>query len=271
MIQASDTFGINTYSYTQSMSAAECLRHLAGLGVRAFEVMFYPGHLWITDDAQTLRELRRIIDENGLALTTLNTPNIDLNIAAGTSEMRQHSVGLNSAFVRMAGELQAKALILGPGKANPLFPLPNETLEGYFFEALDTLLPLAETSGVELWIENMSFAFMPDAEGIMSSLGRYGANALKVCYDVANAHFIGEDPVAGLELVKSRLELVHLSDTTRSVYRHDPVGWGDVDFSRIPEALAAVGHDRRPVLEIISGDADADLAKSVEALVKLGF
>ena len=43
-------------------------------------------------------------------------------------------------------------------------------------------------------------------------------------YDIANAHFIGEDTNAGLRQVQSRLGIVHLSDTGRQAWRHDPVG-----------------------------------------------
>jgi sugar phosphate isomerase/epimerase len=266
-----DKLGINTYAYTQSMPAADCVRALAGRGVKALELMFYPGHLWISDAPETLRELRRAIDESGCTLVSVNTPNIDLNVAAATEEMRAHSIGIELEYLRVASELDAEGLILGPGKANPLFPLPRATLEGHFFRALDTLLPVAERRGVELWAENMSFAFLPDAEGLMQALDGYGADAVKVCYDVANAHFIGEDPVAGLARVAPRLRLVHISDTTRSVYRHDAVGLGDIDFARIAPAVRATGLPRPPMLEIISRDAGRDIGRSIEALAALGY
>ncbi|HMB47638.1 MAG TPA: hypothetical protein VKN63_05125 [Afifellaceae bacterium] len=54
-----DKFGINTYSYTQSMGAADCLNHLADLGARTIELMFYPDHLWISDDAAIVRTVAR--------------------------------------------------------------------------------------------------------------------------------------------------------------------------------------------------------------------
>ena len=264
-------FGINTYSYTQSMRAADCLRRLAGEGVTTFELMFYPGHLWITDDAAAFREVRQIIDDGGLQLVSMNGPNVDLNIAAATQEMRALSIELNTAYIRMAGELGARGLILGPGKPNPLFPLPADILEGHFFAALDKLCPVAATCGIELWVENMPFAFMPEATRLMASLDRYGSDALKICYDVANAHFIGEDPVAGLSTVAPRLAVVHVSDTTRGTYRHDPVGDGDIDFARLPRAIADVGYDRSVVLEVISRNADADNFRSMDALAEAGF
>ena len=61
-----DRFGINTYSYTQTMSAIDCVRLLIERGVRDIELMLYPGHLWITDSRQTLREKERIFGCLGL-------------------------------------------------------------------------------------------------------------------------------------------------------------------------------------------------------------
>jgi L-ribulose-5-phosphate 3-epimerase len=271
MTRWGDRFGINTYAYTQSMPAEHCVRMLADRGVKSIELMFYPGHLWIHDSADTLRGLRRAIEDNGASLISLNSPNIDLNIAAATEEMRGHSIKLNCEYLRLAGELRAAGLILGPGKANPLFSPPIESLEAHFFRALDTLLPLAERAGVELWVENMSFAFLPDAESLMASLERYGADRIKVCYDVANAHFIGEDPVAGLERVAPRLRLIHLSDTTRSVYRHDSIGLGDIDFARLAPAIKSANPGRLPFLEIISNDPDRDITRSIETLIALNY
>lgn len=262
-----DRFGINTYSYTQTKSAVDCVRLLAERGVKSVELMLYPGHLWITDSREALRELRREIEVSGLSLVTLNSPNIDLNIAAATAEMRNHSIALNTEYLRVAAELNAKALILGPGKPNPLFPLPREAMEPHFFRALDELLPFAGRDGIELWVENMPFAFLPDAAGLMASLDQYGANNIGVCYDVANAHFIGEDPVAGFDRVGSRLRLVHLSDTGQSVYRHDPVGLGDVDFAAVVSKINAVGLEQAPMLEIISRNPDHDIRQSIERLV----
>lgn len=271
MNEFGDRFGINTYSYTQSMSGADCLRHLAERGARAIELMFFPGHLWITDSTETLADLRHVLAQNGLRLMSVNTPNIDLNIAAAAEEMRTLSLHKNKRFVQIASELGAEGLIIGPGKANPLHPLPNPVLEGHFFRALDELVPIAEKSGVKLFLENMPFAFLPAASQIMDALDRYGNDEIEVCYDVANGHFIGEDPRDGLLAVAPRLGVVHVSDTGRAVYRHDAVGKGSIDFSPIPAAVAETGYNEPVVLEIISDEADDNIAASIAALRRSGF
>jgi sugar phosphate isomerase/epimerase len=265
-------FGCNTYSYMRSLPAAECVARLADLGFREFELMVHPGHLWPAELTAAQRGgLRRQMEQPGVRLVALNMPNIDINVAAASAEMRAYSLGLLTETVRLAGELGAAGVVIGPGKANPLFPADANELMGHFHAALDRLCPVAETAGTALWVENMPFAFLPAIGPLMEALDRYGNDAVRVVYDIANAHFIAEDFAAGLMRCRDRLALVHLSDTGRQVYRHDPVGEGTVPFDRVPPALAAVGYAGRPMLEIVSRDPDRDILASADRLVRLGF
>jgi sugar phosphate isomerase/epimerase len=173
--------------------------------------------------------------------------------------------------VRLAGELGAAGVVIGPGKTNPLFPAEPHELVGHFYAALDRLCPVAETAGTALWVENMPFAFLPAIGPLMEVIERYGNDAVRVVYDIPNAYFIGEDFAAGLMRCRDRLELVHLSDTGRQVYRHDAVGEGTLPFEQVPPALAAAGYAIRPMLEIISRNPDCDILASADRLVRLGF
>jgi L-ribulose-5-phosphate 3-epimerase len=265
-------FACNTYSYTLSHTAASCLSHLADLGFSEFELMMYPGHLWPPEaDAKKRSELRRLIEDRNLRVVTLNMPNIDMNIAGASLEMRRYTLDLLQQIVELAGELQAEGVVIGPGKSNPLFPAPRERLEGFFFSALDELLPTADKAGTRLWVENMPFAFIPDADGLMRALDRYGSDDIGIVYDVANGHFIKEDLADAIERCRKRLKLVHLSDTGQQVYRHDRVGAGDVPFHVVPPALLKVGHTRRPMLEIIAQNPDEAMLSSTEKLMMMGY
>ena len=265
-------FGCNSYSYVRSHSAEASLMRLADLGFAEFELMVHPGHLWPAElSAEQRRALRRLIEQRGLKLTALNMPNIDINVAAAASEMRAYSLNLLTETVRLAGELGARGVVIGPGKANPLFPASADELIGHFFGALDRLAPVAVACGTALWVENMPFAFLPAVGDLLRALARYGNDAVRIVYDIANAHFIGEDFTAGLTQCRQRLALVHLSDTGRQVYRHDPVGLGTVPFAEVPSALVAAGYHVRPMLEIISRNPERDIIASAGKLAVLGF
>ncbi len=210
-------FAINTYAYTGSHSAAECLTHLADQGYSDFELMMVPGHLWpASADAPARRALRRLAESRGLRLLSLNMPNIDLNIAAAAEEMRRHTLGILHAILGLAGDLGVPGVVIGPGKANPLMPAPEEVLLGHFFRALDELAPHAERVGTKLYVENMPFAFLPRADELMAALERYGDERIAVIYDVANGHFAGEDPAEGLRQVAPRGSPSSTSRTRRA-------------------------------------------------------
>jgi len=265
-------FGCNTYSYMRLHSAEACLARLADFGFQEFELMVHPGHLWPAELTAAQRSaLRRMMQQRGLQLTALNMPNIDINVAGAAAEMRNYSLNLVSDTVRLAGELGARGVVIGPGKANPLFPAPAAELIGHFFAALDRLCPVAAASGTALWVENMPFAFLPAIGQLMDALKQYGNDAVRIVYDIANAHFIGEDFADGLKQCRARLALVHLSDTGRQIYRHDPVGLGTVPFAEVPRALHAAGYSARPMLEIVSRDPDRDIVASASKLALLDF
>jgi sugar phosphate isomerase/epimerase len=233
--------------------------------------MFFPGHLWPAElDASSLRDLRRLCEQR-LRLVAVNMPNVDMNIAAAAAEMRAYTLDLLIKFVRCAGELGAGGIIVGPGKANPLFPMPRDRMVSHFYRALDTLAPLARQVGTRLFIENMPFAFLPDAESLMKIVDGYGDDSIRVIYDVANAHFIGEAPTEGLRRVRGRLSLVHLSDTTRQSYKHDAIGCGDVPLVGIPSVMKEIGYTELPMLEVISLNPDHDIADSCRRLQEAGF
>ena len=265
------SFAVNTYSYIFGGSAADTVARLADQGYGGVELMFFPGHLWPAElDASSLRSLRRLCEQR-LRLVAVNMPNVDINVAAAAEEMRAYTLDLLVQFVRCAGELGAGGIIVGPGKPNPLFPMPRDRMISYFYRALDTLAPLARQAGIRLFIENMPFAFLPDAESLMKVVDGYGDDSIRVIYDVANAHFIGEAPTEGLRRVRDRLSLVHFSDTTRRSYKHDPLGCGDVPLAGIASVLKEVGYNELPMLEVISLNPDADIAGSCRILQQAGL
>lgn len=271
MNNAAADFGVNTYSYIFGGSAAETVARLADQGYGGVELMFFPGHLWPGElDASQVRALRELC-ERRLRLVTVNMPNVDINVAAAAEEMRAYTLDLLTKFVRCAGELGAGGIILGPGKPNPLFPMPRDRMVSHFYRALDILAPLARQAGTKLLIENMPFAFLPDAESLMKVVDGYGDDSIRVIYDVANAHFIGEAPTGGLRRVRDRLSLVHFSDTTRQSYKHDPIGCGDVPLAGIASVMREIGYKELPMLEVISLNPDPDIADSCRRLQQAGL
>ena len=117
-------FACNTYSYTITQTVTDCLTHLAELGFREVELMMYPGHLWPPEiGARARRALRRHTESLGTRVATLNMPNVDMNVAGATPEMRRYTLGLLQGIVDLAGDLGVPGIVIGPGKPIRCFPL----------------------------------------------------------------------------------------------------------------------------------------------------
>jgi len=256
----------NSYSYLLDSTADAAMQALAAHGFRVFELMAHPGHLWPAEmDAAKRRALRGRMEEHGHRVLTVNMPNLDVNVAATFPEMRAASLDLLEGILRLAGEIGARAMVIGPGKPNPLFPAPRERLTDYAFAALERLLPVARASGVELWMENMPFAFLPDAESLMTAIERFGEPSIGVVYDIANAHFIGESLAAGRARIGDRLKLIHVSDTARDAYRHAAIGDGTVPWDEYRTLLPGIPQSVPVVFEIATRAPEADFRRSLDA------
>ena len=89
----SAAFGVNSYSYTFEYTAARFLTKLAARGFRTFELIIYPGHLWPkTLSTNDRTALRRRIESLDVRVVSLNMPNLDVNIAAASEEVRTVSL-----------------------------------------------------------------------------------------------------------------------------------------------------------------------------------
>jgi sugar phosphate isomerase/epimerase len=266
-------YGVNTYSYTFTHTALDTMKHLCDQGYRAFELMMFPGHLWPAHTpASERKDIARYLSSHNLRVTTLNQPNIDINIGAAVHEMREYSIGAIERIILLAADIGAQGVIIGPGKANPLLPASHDEMRSRFFSALDRFLLLGERLGVQVLLENMPVGFVADTTSLTKLLDDYGSDAIGVVYDVANAAFIGEDIGSAIAMLGPRFKYVHLSDTPAHTCKHDPINNGGiVPFKAVGATLAAMRHTEPPIIEIISQDPDREILSSIQTLWSLGW
>jgi len=264
--------GINTYGYIWSTPMPDCVRALRELGYTHFEVVINPPHLACEDrDAAARRRLRQSFDAAGIRLRSLNLPSLDVNLASPMPRTRAYSIDVFRSAIELAADLGAPRLITVPGRVNPLLAPPMPLRERWMRESLEQLIPYAEANGVGLALENVPFASFPDAVSLGRFVRAMASPALSICYDVANAHFIGESPIAGINEVGDQVSVVHLSDTSRARWLHAEIGTGDVSFAAVRSALDAIDYQGYCMLEIIEPDPTGAIVRSHQVLAELGF
>ncbi|MDR5785406.1 sugar phosphate isomerase/epimerase [Caballeronia sp. LP003] len=264
--------GVNTYSYLWTTPASQCVMQLAKTGYREFELLLSPPHLPL--DELTAADRKRFAAacvREGVTIRSLNVPSLDHNLASSMRRMREYSVQLFIDSIDFAADLDAAYLVIVPGRMSPLFPPTQELREAWMREGLDPLVEYAEKRGVKLVLENVPFASFPDAKTLGAFVRSYASPTLSVCYDAANAHFIGESPADGLRSLGELVSLVHLSDTTQQVWRHDEIGLGDVPFAAVRAALDDIEFKGTCMLEIISSETEAAIVRSHRKIEALGF
>lgn len=263
--------GINTYSYIWSLPADQCLTTLMERGYREFELMIHPPHLSFDRATAEYQALRRVMLGGEAEVHSLNLPSLDTNLASVFTDMRAFSQGMFRKALELCSSLEVPYLVTVPGRVSPLFPPDRAVTRDLMQRSIEALLPDAERLGVKLAIENVPFASFPEAQSVVEFVTAMASPHLAIVYDVANAHFIGEDPASGIEAVQDYLAVVHFSDTTRSAWRHDPIGEGDLDFSAACAALDQISWSGPVMMEIISNEPGAAIERSHRALARHGF
>ncbi|SVE10957.1 uncharacterized protein METZ01_LOCUS463811 [marine metagenome] len=109
------------------------------------------------------------------------------------------------------------------------------------------------------------------ASDLSRVLDKLADERVGVVYDVANGFFAGEDPASGIQMLRDRIDLVHLSDTGRKHWRHDPIGTGEIDFEAVAKTIQSINFSGQSVMEIISSDPDRELPESQRRLAQWGW
>lgn len=259
-------YGVNTYSFTQTHRAGDCLEKLADLGYRRFEIMLVPGHFWPSLDGDTgRRQIESLVDRRSLEIVSLNQPNLDVNLASLVPEMRQHSCAVVASAIELAAAWNAKGVVINPGKSNPVFPAATETLADCFRRSLDVLIPVARRAGVRLIVKNHPLSYLYRAGELRQFFDAFGWEQVGIGYDFANGHFAGEAAAEVVQL-RDRLSFMYAADTTRDTFRHAQIGTGSVPFEVIAKMLRDAGMYLPTILEIVAESAQVAIDASVRHL-----
>jgi sugar phosphate isomerase/epimerase len=266
------TLGAHTFGFVWSCLAEEALGRLGEAGFRHVQLMATPPHYdpW-TKDAELAKRLRSILDRHGMSLLALDLASSDIKLASPSADVVDLAVDAYARAIDRAAELGAKWIGVGSGRRHALLPKANDRLMETFRPAFARIHAKAQQRGIGIILENHPQGLLADAKTIAGFLDAEGYSSIPVIYDVANAFAIGEDPVAGLATLWARLGIVHLSDSPRGQWRHDPIGTRAIDFSAIAAFMDDKGFEGTVVLEILSDSPLRGLTNGVASLRANGF
>jgi L-ribulose-5-phosphate 3-epimerase len=243
---------INTFSYLWSSTAIDAIAELVDNGYSTFEVPISSPHCWPDEISASERSaIGSKLGEYGARIRSLNAGGYDINLASPGANMRLKSIEHIKSVIDLAAAWDVPEVVISPGTRRPMIPPSLERAYGWMYESLGDLIPLAKQAGKRLLLENTPYCFTPTVRDLAGIVSTVNDDVLKIVYDVANAAYIEEDPVAGLLSNQESIALVHISDTGLETWGHDPIGTGVVDFEGLGDAVEATCGVSNVVLEII--------------------
>ena len=263
---------VNTYSYIYKLSALDAMRHLLEMGFQRFELLFNFDHIWVSELEPNIRlSLPSWVSEEGGEVISFNLPIMDHNLTSPNPDMRAFTIERFTELIDLAGVWSVPYVVLVPGKVSPLLPAPSAALASWFYDGVNKLAERADQCGTKILVENVPVTFAPLATDLSTALDELADERVGVVYDVANGFFAGEDPASGIQTLRDRIDLVHLSDTGRKHWRHDPIGAGEIDFESVAKAIQSINFSGQSVMEVISSDPDRELPESRRLLAQWGW
>ena len=264
---------INTFSYIWSATAIDAMCNLSRRGFNVFEVPISSPHCWPDEMTPVMRsDAKKRLQDCGASVRSLNAGGYDINLASPAANMRRKSTDHIKDVIDLAFDWGAVDVVISPGTRRPMIsPSLPKTL-GWLYESLEILLPRAGQAGARLLLENTPYCFRSTFDELLMVVKEVNNEKLKIVYDVANAAYIKEDPVACLLSGHSAIGLVHLSDTGLGEWGHDPIGTGVVNFEHLARAVEATCKIENVVLEIIrEKDPLGEINNGIAELQKRGW
>ena len=124
---------------------------------------------------------------------------------------------------------------------------------------LRRLLPVAETVGVDLCLENVWNGMFLSPLEFRDFIDSFGSDRLGSYLDVGNLLGYHQHPPHWIQLLQHRIKRVHVKD-----FKHDfdwqgrydfcRLGEGDVPWPETVDALRAIGYDRTVIAEMLPPD-----------------
>ncbi len=251
--------GMNLVLWTLAVRAEHhgLLRSLRTLGYEGVEIPITPGN------GENFGEVRRVLDGEGLACTTLTNLRPEANPVSSDAAVRQKSLdGLKWAID--TSQHLGSMILSGPFyAASDVFTGTGPTEEELARSAavLREACAYAAPSGTTLCIEFLSrfeTYLLNTTRDAAQFTDAVGAPNIGLVYDTHHAHLEEDDIHAALTAAGRRIRHVHFSESHRGT-----LGGGLLDWTGTVGALKSVGYDGWLMVEAFSTEV-TELARKAK-------
>jgi hexulose-6-phosphate isomerase len=228
------------------------------------------------------REILAKCEASPLAVETLASGmSWGANPLSEDPEVRKKSLQNHGAALERAGWLGLHAYLYVPGVVNSPIA-PDEHVA--YTDAVDRcrlnveeLLKTAESSGVDLCLENVWNGLFLSPLELADFIDSFGSDRLGVYFDVGNILRYHQDPADWIKTLGHRIKRVHIKDFRETfgwsgTYAFARLGEGNVDWASVMAALHEIKYDKTVIAEMLppEGDLAEHTSQAMDKILKLG-
>jgi L-ribulose-5-phosphate 3-epimerase len=255
----------------------EAMQEAKDLGFDSIELAIASsGVLTPATTQQECRQIAAWAKEIGIEISSLASgESWSSSPTAGDPGVRQKIVEFTQKALRVANYLGLDAYLYVPGAVDVFFNPGGEVVSYDVCYArakasLQQLVPLAESLGVAVCIENVWNKFLLSPLEMKDFIDGFGSQQVGSYFDVGNVLLTGY-PDQWIKILGSRIKRIHIKDFKLSVGSADgfcDLLEGDVDFEAVKKALAEIHYDGYVTAEILSIGPDGP-QKTAAAMKKI--
>ena len=208
------------------------------------------------------RELAAYAKERGVGLRTLAAGfGWGKWLCSDDPKEREEAVGLATGCLRLASWLGAETVLMVPGATRVAWDASHAEVSylaawNNAAESVRKLVPVAESLGVNIALENVWNRFLISPMEWKLFLDQFPSDRVGIYFDVGNCCLTGR-PEDFVEILGSRIKAVHLKNFSESDSAGGLHGFGDdlftgaVDFKKLFAAFGKIGYDGPYTVEMI--------------------
>jgi len=259
-------FGISTHLYHDRRLERAHLAQIAEYGFEAIELFATKSHFDYRSDT-AIAELRRWLDETGLALNSVHAPITDVfggsgpkttyTNATSASERREAAVKESEAALAIAKTIPFSTMVLHLGTPAST-GAPDDNVRSAAVRSLAEIVAAAERVGVRVAVEVIPNR-LSDPEALVRVLENdVEGTRTGICLDFGHAHLIG-DVADAVETVAEHIVTTHIHDNHGREDEHLVPYRGSIDWDRALVTMQKIGYEGTYLMELAGGGNPASV------------
>jgi L-ribulose-5-phosphate 3-epimerase len=239
---------------------AEALQEAKEIGFDSIELAISSsGVLTPETTQQECKEITALAGKMGIEISSLASgESWASSPTASDPQTRRKIVAFTQKSLQIAGWLGLDAYLYVPGAVDVFFNpggevIPYDICYTRAQEAIRALIPVAESCGVDVCIENVWNKFLLSPLEMRDLIDGFGSKRVGSYFDVGNVLATGY-PDQWIRILGPRIKRVHVKDYKVSV--GSAAGFcdlleGDVNFDAVKKALADIDYDGFVTAEVL--------------------